>query len=413
MSVIPFTTQLPNASKTGLLSQTSVRFVLVYNEKITERQAKLMQECQEYICQYINMLTVCEHDLSALDSTQRYFVIPLPKDDIIAKIRSRFKDSIIYLPRAIIEARSHFMVNLPARSLVISLTMHNCRIFPVRNCDQTSLKRKINEMSGHIAPSFTDSEPNVLLTDRGDNSYCSKAHKRNIPVVSRNWIDENYNTAHDDDKSFFCRDALDSIQEHQIKPFFGLYFKLNIKNSAFQVKKLITENEGHIIYGNENSLTHVVQPVGDYSEPLPENREQPKLVDVDFLSSCATSGYYLTRREYREILERKQVRVKQEKPSAQPVDMQVEETSAQTISNEPALPDENHTMPPPSVQRPQKQQTDGLNDMILKALSTFETPQTQLASTQVRRLPDSELRIEQSFEPSQHLFWSDSVTRKK
>lgn len=416
MSLVPFTTQIPTALKGELGSQTSsVKFVLVYTERITTRQSSLMQDCQEFIHQYICILPRHEQDLGSLPQGLRYFVIPYPKDELIKKIRDRFKSSIIYLPRAIIEARSHFNVNLPARSLVVSLIMHNCRIFPVRNCDLPSIKTRINEMCGDIAPNFSEGNPNVLLTDRGDNSYCSKAFKRKIPIVSRDWIDENYNLAYEDDKVFFFRDALESVKEHQIKPFYGLYFKLNIKNSGPLVKKLITENQGHIIYGNENSLTHIVESEGDYSDRPLEKRDEPKIVDIEFLTLCARNGYYLTRKEYNEYLAITRVAVKQENvsPPSSPVEALVEENSTPPTTNGCSRMNGNQTMlPPPSVPRMARQQSDSMNDMILKALSTFETPQTQLASTQVRRLPDPELRIEQSFEPSQHLYWSDSVSRR-
>lgn len=415
MSVVPFTTQIGRqaSASTTQNSQEIIKIVLVYSDKITDRQASLMTECQNILSQNLAVLVRQADDISTLSKKLRFFVIASLREDLIKKIRSHHEKPIIYLPRAVIEARSYQQVNLPVRNLAISLTMHKCRVFLVKTCDIPSVRSKINEMCGTVVANFNDNNPNVVITDRADNKYCIKAFKRSIPVVSRDWVDENYNIATEECNSYFNHDAMTTVKEHQIKPFHGLYFKIIVKNSSAYIKKLITENQGHVIYGNENCLTHIVRPpcvenatsfaIGGSSQ----GSKGPRVVDIDFLKACVESGYHITKREYRDIKEPR-LQIKQEKQSQPPKCMEENYTPPPLGSN---LSPSDFSMPPPASLRPLKE-PDRMNDMILKALSTFETPQTQIASTQMRRLPEPELRIEQTFEPSQQLYWNDTASKR-
>lgn len=423
MSVIPFTTQIGLQAGTQGSQTSGIKIVFVYTDRMTERQSALMKESQEFLCQNVGILLVKYCELDILPPTTRYFVIPT-KDDLIKKIRSKFEKSVIYLPRAIIEARGHYRVNLPARNLAVSLTMHNCRVFLVRTCDLPSIRNRIHEMCGTIVPSFNDGKPNVVVTDKADDKYCSRAFKRGIPVVSRDWVDENYNLANEEDSCSFNVDAMLSLAEHQIKPFYGLSFKIALKGPGAKIKRMITENQGHVIYGNEKCLTHIVASQQSQLD-LNENSEssgKPRVVDIDFLEMCIESGYHLTKKEYRERknISSAQLSIKREPQTQcqQELIIPKEEIISQQRTSNPRV--ENHSMPPPPTfpsrllreqQQQQQQQPDNVNDMILKALS-FETAQTQLASTQMRQLPDRELRIEQTFEPSQQLYWNDNVSRR-
>lgn len=338
MSLVPYVTQLAPQANTQS-SQSQLKVVIVYTDKISECQLKLLKECHDLLSQNLGVLIKQANELDSLMPKMKFFIIPAHKDDLIKKIRLRFEKPIIYLPRAIIEARRHHNVNLPIRNLAISLTMHHCRIFLVKSCDIPNIRNKINEMCGTIVTSFNDKDLNVVITDRADNRYCSKAFKRNIPVVSRNWVDENHSKALEE--SNFGLDALESITEHHIKPFYGLSFKIGIENS--NLKELIIENQGCIVYTNEDNVTQIIS-----------------VDDEEFLRACVASGYHLSKREYKE--------------------------------NMPPPP------PPPPV-------GGSLSDMIHKALTTPQT--VEMASTQMRRLPDPELLIERSVEPSQQLYWND------
>jgi len=413
MSLVPFTTQIGLSA----LSQGSgnLRIVLVHTESITERQSSLLRECKDHLCQNLGILVCKDTELELLSPKLRYFVIPTFSSELIKKVRSHFEKPIIYLPRAVIEARSFFRVNLPVRNLASSLTMHHCRVFLVKSCNQTSIKQKIYEMSGTVVTSFNDNNPNVVIADRADDKYCARAFKRNIPVVSKDWVEENFLTAREEESSFFNHDAMSLVKEHRLKPFYGLHFRINVKNFESDIKKLILDNQGHIIYGNENCLTHIVEEsdMVTESDNLDQSREHgPKTVDAEFLKLCVDAGYYIGKREYRDL--RTMSIVKQEKVS--PSIVHDGQRSSPIISRFDSDSIENQTMlPPVSTPRPikQHQQPDAMNDMILRALSTFETTQTQLASTQMRRLPEPELRIERTFEPSQQLFWNDSTSRRK
>ena len=418
-----------------------------------------MKECQSYIHLNIQTVVMQVDELESHRAITRYFVTPTLRDDVIRKIREHVEKPIIYTPRAIIEARGYLKVALPVRNLAISLSMFKCQIFLVKSCNIARLKNKIHEMCGTVVTNFSDSKQkaNVVVTDMADNKYCSRAYKLGIPCVSKDWIESNYSIACLNDPSVFNHDALSTIPEHQIKPFHGLHFKISLPHQNTQIlKKLIIENQGKIVYGNENSHTHIVSKEckdtshtsHDDSGQMKDNQE-PRVVSSNFLEVCAQQGYYLSKKDYREHLETMHVVIVKEERRSPDISQQHhhdrnhyhqqqelyyhQQQLLQTARSEegftpPNLPikaqftaptfpvvdcnnsTENQSMPPPLVP---SQQPDRVSDMIRKALSSFENgAPTQLASTQMRRLPERELVLEQTFEPSQQLYWSDSVTRR-
>lgn len=440
MSIVPFTTQ-PGYQVTNQSSQDSTRVILVYTANITERQSLLMKECQDYL-RNLAVLVIQAKELETLPKQTRLFVIPHAASDLIKRIRSNFDCARIYLPRAVIEAIGHLGTTLPVRRLALSMSMHNCRIFLVKSCDIPSIRSRINEMSGVIASSFHDSALNVVITDRADDKYCSRAVKRRIPVVSRDWIDDNYNRSNEEDSNWFNHDAKTTIREHQVKPFYGLYFKSLVSESGAKLKKLITDNQGKLVYGDQKCVTHVVVSKEDENSKLADDNKslsektstkQPKIVEIDFLHMCDEVGYYLTKREFRDRQQMNSNTIISPEPTTTPTKtpeqplktIQQSQRSNRTlslpdntcspiISNNRARQsreDQQSMLPPPTIPRSTKQ-NDSMNDLVLRGLSMFETPQTQQASTQMRRLPEQHLEIEPLLEPSQQLFWSDNFSER-
>lgn len=408
MSIVPFTTQPGYKSATQLQSQENYKIVLVYYEAITERQSTLMRECQTLLCQNLGILVKQDIELETLSSRMRFFVVPCADDGIIKKIRTHFEKPIIYLPRSVIEARSFHHIELPVRNLAVSLTMIHCRVFLVKSCDKQIIRYRINEMCGTVVTSF-NGNPNVVIADRADNKYCAKAFKKKIPVVSKSWIDDNYSVATEEDGNYFNHDAMSNIVDHQIKPFYNLYFKFLERGSVQHIKRYITENQGHIVYGDESCLTHIVSSRCESTDSVDsatdcKATQKPKIVDSEFLMKCLEVGYYIPKKEYSEIYPK--VNVKTEK-SSQPIEMNEENKYNPTHDSYNHKIQETILMPPPSVTRSASETTMSMSDMILKALSTCEPAQTQQISTQIRRLPDREIQIERTFEPSQQLYWND------
>lgn len=431
MSVVPLDTQFVNSkSKTQKEDEKKEnekkkelnpedRVFFIHTTRITERQSALMSEAQQYQRQGSPCLAIKSDEIDKLPNNMRFFVIPCRKTDLINKIRSRFPKHRIYLPRAIIESRRR-KVRLPARTFVISLTMQKCRVFLVKTCDDNSIRNKIFEMSGTVVPDFFKGSPNVVITDRADDIFCSRAFKSNIPVVSRDWVDDNYNVANEEESELFNQDALLSLSERQIGPFFGLQFKIALKESAAQIKPLIIENQGRIVYSDENCATHIVTTLDSHDDLNDHSGGRLKKVDVEFLKLCAEFGHYLTKKEYlRQKNNTSQGFIKQEPQShcGHHLVFPKEEVVSQRESNINSYvsDSENRSMPPPMFNsRPLKsqQQADVSTNDILRAMSNCDTAQTQLASTQMRRLPDSELLIEPTFEPSQQLSWEENVYKR-
>lgn len=422
MSVVPFTTQNGNGIVTQS-SQWTFKVALVHTDKITDRQLTVMKECQNLLNRNVGTLVCKTSELDSLPISIKYFVIPTYSDDLVNKIKNRFEKRRIFLPRVVIEARSHFNCHLPVRNFAVSLSMMRCHVFLVKSCAKDDIRQKINEMCGDIVSSFSDSKLNVLVTDRSDNRYCQKAIKRNITVVSDAWVTENFKIACQEDASFYNYDSLSSILKYQIRPFLGLYFKINTTESVSEVKKMILENQGSIVYGDDSRLTHIVtapmrpgaygnsHTMEDYIGSEKANL-RPKTVDIDFLRQCVSLGRYLDTKEYCERQLGSGIMIKQERISPTPDHR--ENNCAPSVLSPVMLPNKNVAdnnallMPPPTPRsvKQNRQQAETLMDLDM-ALSSMETAATQPVSTQMRRLPEPELRIEQTFEPSQHLYWNE------
>lgn len=456
MSAVPWTTQVKTVIQSTQCSQDAMKIVLIYTENLTQIQDSLMTECSECLRKNTDVVTIQAIEIEKLSPNSKYFVIVESNEDLIKKIRRHFEKPVIYLPRAIIEARGLKQVVLPVRSLAISLTMFRCNVFLVKSCNLPDIRKRINEMSGSLAPNFYDTEPTVVVTDQADDKYCLKAHKKNIPVVSRNWVDDNYTMAMQEDSAFFGQSASETIEMHLVKPFYGLYFKIMVKNCPIKIKELILENEGTIVYGDDNRLTHIVDStdiVDDiYSTSNLKSVKKeagPKIVNIDYLETCGRLGYYITKKEYLELRRSNKpkneqtcfivdVSIKQERLSPDPSEENLTPQRQHIYPQPPARlkgsllsvepsPQLSTSMtktpaiatPPSSTEtgvlgapRTSRRQPLDVNDMILKALSSCEPPQSQMASTQIRRLPESKLLIEDVFEPSQQLFWNDNSSRR-
>lgn len=422
MSVVPFTTQAGNGIVTQS-SQWTFKVVLVHTDKITERQLTVMKECQNLLNHHVGTLVCKTSELDSLPTTIKYFVIPTSSEDLVNKIKNRFEKRRIFLPRVVIEARNHFNCQLPVRSFAVSLSMLRCHVFLVKSCAKDDIRQKINEMCGTIVSSFSDSKLNVVVTDRSDNKYCLKAVKRNVTVVSKAWVTKNFNIACEEDDSFFNHDCLDNIHEYQIAPFLGLYFKISAKDSVPEIKKMILDNQGSIVYGDDNRLTHIVTApmrLGTYGNNLTMEDDigsekaklKPRAVNIDFLRQCVNLGHYLDTKEYHERQLGSCLMIKQERIS--PIPKHKEDNCTPSVLSPVKSPNSNVgdndalLMPPPTPRsvKQNRQQAETLMDLDM-ALSSMETAATQPCSTQMRRLPEPELRIEQTFEPSQHLYWNE------
>lgn len=413
MSVVPYTTQIGPRNSTGVgqdEEESIEPIIVIHTDEMTERQSSLITEMQKFLFGKVPAMPEKEDQIHRLPKYLKHFVIPQYREDLIERINSHFDKALIYLPRAVIEARSQYRVHLPVRTLTISLTMFKSRVFLVKSCDTPDLRSKILRMSGTVVSNFKKHEPNVVVTDRGDRKYCIAAFKNKIAVVSKDWVDKNYNKAMEEDTIHFNHHAMTTVEEHRVKPFFGLYFRIEVKDSDGSIKRMIIENGGRIIFGDQNCLTHIVGPpkqnssTGSTQDATSQGPKKPKYVDIDFLKACVEHGHYLRQKDY---LQKPKVIIKLEKPSTPP--KVIDENSTPPLI--PYNLSGNSTMPPPINPRSHRE-PDRMNDIILKALSTIETTQTQMPSTQMRRLPDPELRIEQTFEPSQQLYWNDSTSRR-
>lgn len=427
MSVVPFTTQ----ARLGTVTQSSqwtFKVVLVYTDKITQRQSAVMKECENLLHHHVGTLVCKTSEIPSLPIDLKYFVIPAPNEDLIRMIKARFGKRLIYTPRAVIEARTCFRVVLPPRSFAVSLTMYNCHVFLVKACAKDDVRQKINEMCGTVVSSFGDNQLNVVVTDRSDNKYCQKAFKRGKPVVSRDWIRDNYNIATEEEDSFYKHDAMTNIQDYKIGLFHGLHFKIITKESIPEIKRIILDNQGRIVYGEDPRLTHIVtssvhpehfgniRPKQEYPEP-DRTKQRPKTVDIDFLKLCVRSGHYTDIKEFSESQTRRSVNIKQERrsPPLGNIEDNFTATTLSPVRSANSIENRSNMLMPPPTPRTighNQQQTEKVTALMNEAISTLETSATQRVSTQMRRLPEPELRIEQSLEPSQHLFWNDSTSKR-
>jgi hypothetical protein len=394
----------------------------------------LMKDAQYLLNQQLDIGIISNAEIKDLPKQTKYFVIPYPNDNLIFKIKEHIEKPIIYTARCVVEARKYRQIILPTRSLAISISMVDCHIFIAKSCNSSEFQRRINEMCGNVLCDFNDPKLNVVVTNRGDDKYCAKARLRNVPVVSRDWVDATYATSKSED-NHINHDALYELSTYQIKPFQGLVFKITIPQQGREIRDLISNNGGRVVFGLADDVTHVV--AGYYPDDESsngKNNQQPRVVDVEFLRACDREGYYMSKKDYRAYKRASMPTVKQERHSPSSFTMQHNDmlrshdcftppqqnprsTLSSIKSNGCDRMNENQSMPPPmpTVARQARQQGDNMDAIIRKALSSFEnaTQQTQLVSTQIRRLPEAEIRIERTTESSQQLYWSDSVSRRR
>lgn len=473
MSYIPYTTQAgPICTPEG--SQKLSIVYIIYLKNLTPHQLRLMKECQDYLHHHVQTSVKDASEINEIPRNAKFFVIPSIREDIVKQLKFIVSpiNPCIYTPRAIIETRGLSRFKLPIRSVAISLSMDHCHIFITRSCNSPELKQKIFEMCGSVAPDFKDIHLNVVITDRADDKYCLRARQKNIACVTRSWVLDHHRESLKDDETLFCSNALAVVGKYQVKPFFGLLFKISIKHSESYIKNLIAENQGRVVYGAANTVTHEVvdEYISSNYEDLARSARShsnsvcPKKVDFMFIEACAKLGYYLSHEEYKDYMnneEGKRMVVKQEQISqmhsmrSNNTQSQIRRPPASLDSEEcftPPVPppntrlngtfappqvvngyarsqvsqrsqcNENQSMLPPSqigrLTRPQQQQYNHpdtiMNDVILRVLHGYDngSAQTQLASTQMRGLPERAIQIEQTMEPSQQLYWSDAVSKR-
>ena len=432
MSVIPNVTQIKPMTQSFDLKEV---VHLIWTPNMPVDQAELMKECLFSLKNQVPCDLIDLKILETLSRDAKFFVIPTYNENLINKIQSRFSSkAFIYTARASLQARRNHNTRLPTRSLTISLSMYDCRVFLVKTLNVESMRHSINSLSGTIMAfkKITLENVNVVITDRSDNRYCQKAQRSNIPVVSKDWVDYCHSLA----KSGYEPEgynALSALDEYRVKPFHGLHFRIENIRSDFLplVKKLIIENQGKIVYGNENCLTHIVSDHNQYlsdsahAEWLKNRNDVQGLrfVDLEFLEVCSQRGCYLTKEEYCLYIEEKEkpTTFKQEPMSQQSyleATYQAPDYSSAMSQNIHYESSENQSSmpPPPTITKicNAQRQPATANDLISKAFSAFDKGvQTQLASTQMRRMPETAIHIEQTFEPSQQLFWSESKSNSR
>lgn len=411
-------------------SQAAFKMHLVYTEQMNQTQTDLMSDAKSLLEQSSQLIMIMAQEVKEVSKQTKYFIIPYLREDIVTLIKTYAEKPIIYTARVIIEALKYRNTKLPIRTLAISMSMMNCQVFLVKACNTPDIKNKVLKMCGTIVEHFNDPLLNVVVTDRSDNRYCSKARSREVAVVSTEWINETYSLSRSDECHFFSHDAMTTLSDHQIKPFLGLKFKINIPHLTKPLRVLIGDNQGKLVFGDEDT-NHIVSdsyPDNDHQNGLNDSSgkagNEPRVVDVEFLETCANLGYYLNRREYRSYRDGREVRVKQEKPS--------QTASSRASAYTPSQPFQRSTLssirsngrenrinenssampPPPTMPRLTRQQvSESMNDLILRQLENGT--QVQTASTQIRRLPETEIQFEPTLEPSQQLYWSDSISKQR
>lgn len=427
---------------------------MVYTEQMTQTQADLMKEAQQLLADLLHVNIVASREIARLPKLTKFFVIPHPSQELVRSIRSCADKPVIYTARCIIEARRYRDVKLPLRSLAVSLSMNDCGIFLVRSCNLAELKSKIYEMCGTVLGDFNDSRLNVVITDRADDKYCVKARARNVAVVTRDWVDETYAMSKSEDLHI-NHDALSNLSAYQIRPFEGLKFKITIPVLGRELRDLISNNGGKMVFGDNETTTHVVASRYPENESLTSHNDSTgkdshssaRVIDVEFLKACDSCGYYMNKREYRAYRDASNLTrvVKQERFSPSPTGAMLhqneedffersydgcltppQQNPRSTLSSIKSNDftdrlNENQSMPPPPPSMPNRQQQqarqqnqgNNMDAILRKALTSFDnTAQTQVVSTQIRRLPETEIRFERPTESSQQLFWSDSITRR-
>lgn len=446
---IPITTQIPASSYNDMSQQYTeeVMFVSIQCDDETTRQSQLRQQAYNYLVSCLPSFTLLESELEKFKrtSTTLCFVLPSFREATIERIHKHFgtKSISIYMARAIIE---HMALGskLPARSVALNLSLFNCKLFFTDKDMAIQYKNKIYQMCGQVVKSAD--EANVILVDRANRGCVSKSDK---PTVSIKWLDHYWSTAYEDDKEKFHQNARDEADKHLIKPFYNLRLKIEIRDpdKRKMMENLISENQGTVDYNNiqpkkgkrdtKTGTSFIICET--FKETQSPRYKTCRAIDCEFVEQCIKKGRFLSFTEYS----------KEKKPNAcQVIDSKKDlirkvknETDSQLRTSTNKSTEENRTPPtqdtmvgdaqatdvfmqtsvfhnntedlnrPPPTNPCQYKQPGHMNEAILKALA-FDTPQTQLPSTQMRRLPDSELRIEQTFEPSQQICWNDCSSRR-
>jgi hypothetical protein len=437
MSCVPYTTQIrPPTSIQTQASQNTSKFTLVYTDLMSQYHTDHMNSSGDLL-QSSGLLVECVHEskLNGIPKGSRLFVVPYANEKLITTIRNHFKMvRSIYTARCIKEALQYRQIALPARSLAISVAMVDCMIFLTKSLNFRRFLNRIFEMSGTVIDDFKDPRLNVVVTDKADDKYCTKARNRNVTVVTREWVDETYAALKNDDSNI-NHDAFTMLSTYQIKPFHNLVFKIVQKQLNKDLKDLICNNGGRLVFGQNEDITHVVESFYPEDDSCSDG---PRKVDIEFLRACDREGYYMHKKEYREYRTPKMVHVKQERLSPTQSEMhqfrsndcftppqQNPRSTLSSIKSNGFERNEISSMAPPlssmaqKVSKPKVQQrnksTVFTDDDLTRARLSFEnsTQQTQLVSTQIRRLPESEIRFERTTESSQQLSWCDSICRRR
>lgn len=452
---IPITTQIVASGQIDTTQQDvkDVLFIFVMYDNETERQSHLLQEVIRYVAGS-GPPTECvtESQLKTMpprpDVSKEIFVLSSYRKDIIDFIQKRFgEDNLsIVMARVLIE-QMRLGSQCPSRSLTLSFSMLNCKIFVTEAKLANECISKIYPMCGELV--LDPAAANVILVDKANRSCTVAAHKQGKPVVSKRWLEYYWKTATDDDESNFHQSALSDIRKHLIKPFFGLRIKIEIEDGRKRkaMEKLISENEGTVVCGNiqpkktkdKDSKNYIHYILREKFEDCPLNpKNDVKYLDCRFLELCLESGRLISFKDYASSIKPSKLmngknkvkleNLKKERNSQPRIGTNKSTEENRTPSTQETMIDDaqasdmltqtsvfhNNTEDlniPPPTNHCQYKQPDHMNEMILRALA-FDTPQTQLASTQMRRLPDSELRIEQTFEPSQQICWNDCSSRR-
>lgn len=432
MSYVSYSTQIGPYPNPTQPTQSIPKVFLVYNDdSMNQYQTNLMKEAQYHLIQNLDIGILSKDEIKDLTKDTKYFVIPCSSDTkLVSTIKNHIHKPVIYTARCVVEARKYRQMTIPSRSLAISLSMVDCQIFLTRSCNTEENQRQINEMCGTVLGDFNNPKLNVVVTKRADDKYCAKARSRKVAVVSEDWIKDTYQMSRSTE-DHMNHDAMSQLTTYQIRPFLGLTFKITLPQLGKELRDLINNNGGSLAFGQTEGITHVVSKY--YPDDERSDNHVPRVVDVEFLRACDRVGYYMSKKCYREYRAESMVAVKQERLSPNPSSMQEngmfgshdcftppqqnpQSTLSSIKSNGCDRMNENQSMPPPlpSMARQARQQGDNMDAIIRRALSSFEnsTQQTQLVSTQIRRLPETEIRFERTAESSQQLYWSDSVSRR-
>lgn len=440
MSLVPLTTQFGSdyqSSATPDSDSKGINVIIYRGSRETPKQAELLKLCHNKLASLLPVKSCEKATIKRNAKNVQCIVVPKADDKSrwISEIRAHFEKPTIMVPRAALELCSQLNPKLPRRHLTRSLTMSRCLVFLSKGInDNQEIRRMINEMSGKIVSDIR-TQYNIHVTDVTNNKSCQNSFKSALPIVSKDWIEDNYQDTivNDEDVDKFNIDALDEriVNKYRIKLFYGLSFVLNIKDKIKlkALQEMIKENQGTVVYGEKKLHSHLYTVCETFEDMVKLNSSSnSRIVDIGYLDSCLQNGYiesrnvYITNKQNKQINNTLKCQEQNTKiESNNHIDTATQEmlvnTHQSTQQQNMIDPNEscentneNLKMTPQTIVCQNRQQPEHMNEMILKALA-FDVPQTQLASTQMRRLPDSELRIEQTYEPTQQLFWNDCSSR--